>query len=313
MRPPPNRLEWYTLPGKRRPYVFEPESIPHSKPMLVDIHTHIQQHDLAEHCQIVQRAVDADVAVIVAAGTSVDDSRAATDLAELSSVVRAGVGVHPDQIEAPVTDDDLRVISELAQRPEVVVMSEIGIDFLRDQPSQDHQQDAFAAQIEIAKSEQLPVVFHVREQSDDLTSTAARDVALAILAESDIGDIGGAAHYFQGDYDYAQRLLDLGIHISFAKPLMRSAELQDVARRIPLHSIVLETDAYPQPFKKRRDKWTEPKDVRQVAEFLAQLRGIEFPAVANQTTENATKLMRAMALPDPQVQPKPASARLLDS
>ena len=70
------------------------------------------------------------------------------------------------------------------------------------------------------------------------------------------------------------KVLDLGLKISFAKPLLRSKELQDVARRVPLDSIVLETDAYPQPFKKNRARWTEPKDVRLVAECLAQIRGM---------------------------------------
>ena len=108
-----------------------------------------------------------------------------------------------------------------------------------------------------------------------------RGSALSILAEHDVGSLGGAAHYFQGDYDYARRVLDLGLKISFAKPLLRSAELQDVARRVPLDSVVLETDSYPQPFKKNRARWTEPKDVRVVAECLAELRGIELNDLSN--------------------------------
>ena len=104
---------------------------------------------------------------------------------------------------------------------------------------------------------------------------------MSILAEHDVGSLGGAAHYFQGDYDYARRVLDLGLKISFAKPLLRSKELQDVARKVPLESIVLETDSYPQPFKKNRAKWTEPKDVRLVAECLAWIRGIELDDLSN--------------------------------
>ena len=117
-------------------------------------------------------------------------------------------------------------------------------------------------------------MYHVREHLDDLSRFDARASALSILAEHDVGQLGGAAHYFQGNYEYARKVLDLGLKISFAKPLLRSPELQDVARRVPVDSIVLETDAYPQPFKKNRAKWTEPKDVRLVAECLADILGV---------------------------------------
>lgn len=261
--------------------------------MLIDIHTHIQQHSSDEHAGIVDRAAAADVLVMIAAGTSVEDSRAAIGLARTSSAVRAGVGIHPDQIDAGVSGDDLAAIGEMAERHEVAVMSEIGIDFLKGEPSHQHQQEAFAAQIEIAKLESLSVIFHVREPGDDLTVSKARDVALGILKDADVREIGGAAHYFQGDYGYAKRVLDAGLYVSLAKPLLRSAELQAVAARIPLDRIVLETDAYPQPFKRKREKWTEPRDLRQVAECLAALRDVPYETVATTTTENARLLMRS--------------------
>ena len=260
--------------------------------MLVDIHTHIQQHAEDEHLGIIERAADAGVLVMIAAGTTVKDTEAAIDLARRSSAVRAGVGIHPDQIDAPVPYDDLAAIGEMASRHEVAMMSEIGIDFLRGAPEHQHQQDAFAAHIEIAKREQLSVVFHVREESDNLNTYAARDAALGILNDANIGDVGGAAHYFQGNYDYARRVLDLGLCVSLAKPLLRSAELQQVAAKLPLDRIVLETDAYPQPFKRKRDKWTEPRDLVQVAECLAAVRNIPYEEVATRTTENARQLVR---------------------
>ena len=260
--------------------------------MLIDIHTHIQQHSLDEHAGIVERASAAEVLVMVAAGTSVDDSRAAIELARISSAVRAGVGIHPDQIDARVPEDDLVAIGEVAGHYEVAVMSEIGIDFLKGVPTHRHQHEAFAAQIEIAKRESLSVIFHVREPGDDLTVRSARDVALGVLKDADVDQVGGAAHYFQGDYAYAKRVLDIGLYISLAKPLLRLPELQHVAARVPLDRIVLETDAYPQPFKRKREKWTEPRDVRQVAECLAGIKQIPYETVATVTTENARRLMR---------------------
>ena len=243
--------------------------------MLIDIHTHIQQHDPSEVDGMLQRAADVGVSTIIAAGTTIEDSERAIALAENYSNVFAGVGVHPSDLPAPITADDVAALEKLASHDRVTVMSEIGIDHMPNSPDHEWQEEAFAAQIEIAKRQNLPVVYHVRENRDDLTRFDARGTALSILAELDTGQLGGAAHYFQGDYDYARKVLDLGLKISFAKPLLRLRELQDVARRIPLESIVLETDAYPQPFKKNRAKWTEPKDVRLVAEYLAKLRGVE--------------------------------------
>lgn len=243
--------------------------------MLIDIHTHIQQHDPSEVPGILQRAEEAGVSTIIAAGTTIEDSRKAIRLAEAYSNVFAGVGIHPSDLEAPITSGDVAELSALASNERVIVMSEIGIDHMPNSPDHRWQEEAFAAQIEVAKRHALPIVFHVREHLDDLSRFKARASALSILAENDAGQLGGAAHYFQGDYEYACKVIDLGLKISFAKPLLRSPELQDVARRTPLESIVLETDSYPQPFKKNRAKWTEPKDVRLVAECLAMVKKSE--------------------------------------
>lgn len=251
--------------------------------MLIDIHTHIQQHAPSEVPGMLERATEAGVSTIVAAGTTIEDSKRAITLAESYSNIYAGVGIHPADLQAPITPEDISTLEHLASHDRVTVMSEIGIDHMPNSPDHTWQEEAFATQIEIAKRRNLPVVFHVREHLDDLTRFEARASTLAILIDQDAGKLGGAAHYFQGDYDYARKVLDLGLKISFAKPLLRSNELQDVARRVPLDSIVLETDAYPQPFKKNRARWTEPRDVRQIAECLAQLKNIPLEQLHNRT------------------------------
>ena len=251
--------------------------------MLIDIHTHIQQHDPSEVPGMLDRAADVGVTTVIAAGTTIEDSRKAIKLAETYPSIYAGVGIHPSDIEAPITSEDIAALDKLASHDRVTVMSEIGIDHMPNSPDHSWQEEALDAQIEIAKRHNLPVVFHVREHLDDLSCFDARATALSILAEQDAGQVGGAAHYFQGDYDYACKVIDLDFKISFAKPLIRSSELQDVACRVPLDSIVLETDAYPQPFKKNRAKWTEPKDVRLVAECLAEIRGVSLRTFHNRS------------------------------
>ncbi len=251
--------------------------------MLIDIHTHIQQHDPSEVDGMLQRAAQVGVTTIIVAGTTIDDSTRAIALAEQYPNVYAGVGIHPADLTAPIAPDDIAALDQMATHDRVTVMSEIGIDHMPNSPDHTWQEEAFGAQIEIAKRHNLPVVFHVRELLDDLSRFEARASALSILAEHDIDQLGGAAHYFQGNYEYARKVLDLGLKISFAKPLLQSPELQDVARRIPLESIVLETDSYPQPFKKNRAKRTEPKDVRLVAECLVAIRGVEIGTFHNRS------------------------------
>ena len=102
--------------------------------------------------------------------------------------------------------------------------------------------------------------------------------------------VGGAAHYFQGDWDDACQVLDMGFYISLAKPLLRLPDLQEVAKRLPLNRIVLETDAYPQKFKRHRENWTEPRDIRLVAAKLAELHQVDIDDIERRTTANVRQM-----------------------
>ena len=186
--------------------------------MLIDIHTHIQQHDPSEIDGMLQRAAQAGVSTIIAAGTTIEDSARAIALAEQYPNVYAGVGIHPADLTAPIAPNDIAALNQMATHERVIVMSEIGIDHMPNSPDHEWQEEAFAAQIEIAKRRNLPVVFHVREHLDDLSRFEARASALSILAEHDIDQLGGAAHYFQGNYEYARKVLDLGLKSRLRNP-----------------------------------------------------------------------------------------------
>jgi TatD DNase family protein len=259
--------------------------------MFIDTHAHIHQHDPSEIPEMVERAVTANVGAIITAGTTVADSQKAIELAQKHARVFAGVGVHPADLERSLTSDDLASLSELATAPEVIVMSEIGIDHQNRSPNKEWQAESFYAQIEIARKHSLPIVFHVREQGDDYDARSARDASISILKETNAGELGGTAHYFQGRWDFAKQLLDLGFHISFAKTLVRISDLEETALNTPADRILVETDAYPQTFKKNRQKWTEPRDIPIVAEKLAMIRGISIDEVRQLATENTLTML----------------------
>ncbi len=249
----------------------------------IDIHTHIDQHDSNEIVDILKRASDAEVGAIITAGVTDTSSSMCVELAQSNECIFAGVGIHPQEITKPVSNQQLDTIKTLISYPKVVVMSEIGLDY---QPSSINiwslQKELFAEQINIATESKLPIVFHNRNADKD---------TLQLLKSEGGEQVGGAAHYFQGDWEYAQALLDMNFFISLAKPLLRMHELQEVSKKLPLDRIVLETDSYPQPFKSNRKKWTEPKDIPVIAVFLAQIRGICVDDIKHTILNNTLQML----------------------
>ena len=261
--------------------------------MFIDTHAHIHQHNPNEVPGIIERAVQKNVGAILTAGTTVADSREAIELAKRQTRVFAGIGIHPTEITNPISEDQLSQLEGMATAPQVVVMSEIGIDHQGTSPDKDWQEESFYAQIKIAREHKLPLIFHIREQDDDYDAHSARDAALSILKETGASGIGGSAHYFQGRWSFAEKLLDLGFNISFAKTLTRIADLEETAKKTPTSRLLLETDAYPQTFKKNRAKWTEPSDISLVSEKLAALRNVTNEYVCRTTTENTLAMLGA--------------------
>ena len=250
----------------------------------IDAHTHIDQHDADEWPDIVARARDAGVEGIIAAGVTVESSERCARLAEqFPGVVWAGVGVHPMDLTGPLSDDDLARLRELASHERVVCISEIGLDWEPGRPDRAAQEQAFRAQLRLAVELNLPVIFHNREAGME---------PLRIIREETGGAVPAVAHYFQGPLDYALACLEQGIYLSLAKPLLRLPELQDIiANHAPLESIVLETDSYPQPYKKNRNNWTEPRDIPLVAAKVAELKGVTPDEVAARTTGTIQRVL----------------------
>ena len=260
-----------------------------NRTLLIDIHTHLDQHDRAELPNILDRAVGAGVKAVVIAGTTVDSSRECIGLANANSRVFAGVGVHPTDIDRELTKGDLKELDQMAASDKVVVMSEVGLDYLPTSPDHEMQKSNLRAQVDIARRHRLPVVFHVREvvrgRRSNCWPTKVQENSAAGRITSRVTGT------------YARQVLDLGFHISLAKPLLRLPELQDVARWLPMDRIVLETDSYPQPFKKKRQKWTEPRDLPMVAAMVAKLKGLDVEEVENITTANALAMFGKRAEP----------------
>ena len=163
------------------------------------------------------------------------------------------------------------------------MISEIGLDYQDISPNKQIQIEAFEFQINLALEKKLPIVFHTRNAMDDTYS---------ILKNFSFTYNPGAIHYFDGTYEDAKKMIDLGYKISFAKTLIRQDHLKVVAKKISIEDIVIETDSYPQYFKKNRLRWTEPKDVKLIAQEISRIKNIEIDEVGKITSCNALNFIK---------------------
>jgi TatD DNase family protein len=253
------------------------------KLVLGDAHTHLDQYAPGEIPGIIERATEAGLGFIICAGTTVESTRACIEMSQQHEIFYAGVGIHPMEARSPIDESAYSNLEAMArENPKVICISEIGLDFLPESPDHEVQDQVFREQVRLARSLKLPIIFHSRESHYEV---------FRVLREENAGDVGGAMHYFQGDEATAREAIDCGFFISLARPLTRLPELQEVARVIPLEHIVLETDAFPQPFKKYRHNWTEPRHVLEVAQKLAEIKGTTVEEVARVTTSNLANLV----------------------
>jgi TatD DNase family protein len=254
---------------------------------LVDTHCHLDYHKLApEIDDIVARAIAAGVSRMIIPALDLDSVRAALTLADRFEAIYAAVGVHPNSA-AGWQDEWIDELRASARREKVVAIGEIGLDYYWDKTTPEIQHRAFTRQLELAGDLNLPVIVHNREASAD---------TLRFLADSPLAgrERAGVLHSFAGDWAFAKQLLDLGFYIGFTGPLTykKANELRDVAGRVPLDRILIETDSPYQTPEPHRGQRNEPAYVRLVAERLAEVRGRPLEEIAAITTANAERLFR---------------------
>jgi TatD DNase family protein len=232
--------------------------------------------------EVVDRAQAAGVRYIVSVGIDLPSSRAAVALADEFPCVYATVGIHPHY----VADVDEAVYGELAvlsRHPKVRAYGEIGLDYARDYAPHGVQIAHFERQVQLAKGLGLPLIIHDRD---------AHEEVMAILRAAAPLPTGGVMHCFSGDVQLAVAAMDLGLMISITGVVTfaKAEQLHEVVRRVPLASLLLETDGpylTPEPFRGKRN---EPAYLLYTAERIAQLRGLSLDEVVRQTSANAVRL-----------------------
>jgi len=176
-------------------------------------------------------------------------------------------------------------LRKLCRNGKVKACGEMGLDFYRNLSPRDIQLKRFREQIGLAKELGLPIVVHDRE---------AHEETLEILRSEEAEECGGIIHCFSGDYEMAKACMDMGFYISIPGTItFKNAEgFREIVKRIPLDSLLLETDSpflTPDPLRGKRN---EPTYVRYAAQKVAEVKKVSLEKVAEITTENALRVYR---------------------
>ena len=256
--------------------------------MFVDSHCHIDFPELRVQLPELLAAMDANaVTHALCISVNLPDWPGVMAIAAAHPNVYATVGVHPDYEDT--SEPTVAQLVEFAQQPKVVGIGETGLDYYRVAQFADQsmawQRERFRRHIAAARRAAKPLIIHTRSAADD---------TLRLMREEGAGEAGGVMHCFTESWAVAQGCLDLGFYISFSGIVtFRNAKaLHEVAQRVPLERMLIETDSpylAPVPF---RGKMNQPAYVKHVAEGIAALRGIAVDEVAEKTTANFFRLFR---------------------
>jgi TatD DNase family protein len=254
--------------------------------MLIDSHAHLEMKEFdCDRDDVVGRAGLAGVSFIITVGTNLSLSRKAVSLAGKYDNIYAAVGIHPHDV-GQIDNKTYDNLKELARRGKVVAYGEIGLDFFRNISPQAQQIEKFGEQLQLAQELRLPVIIHDRD---------AHEESLRMVKASGINR--GVFHCFSGDYEMARQCLDLGFYLSVPGVVTfeKAKTIQDVVSRVPLSSLLLETDCpylTPNPYRGKRN---EPAYIVQTAKKVAAIKGISWEEVAAVTARNTLDLFRIEA------------------
>jgi len=245
--------------------------------MLIDTHCHLFFDELKEDLSsVLKRAADLGVTKFICVGTNIEDSKESYNLALDYENIFSTAGVHPHDTQE-VAENYIDELYNLLKNKKVVAVGEIGLDYFKELSDISVQKKIFAEQLELAQKINKPIVFHNRDSDDDIINTL-----------SEFPNVYGVAHCFSSTYDVAKKLIDMGFYISFSGNLtFKNSHLPDVAKRLPIDRLLVETDS---PFLSpvpHRGKTNEPGRARFVADLLARLHNLSINEVAQITTTNA--------------------------
>ncbi len=253
--------------------------------MFIDSHCHLNRLDLSAHqgqlALALQAARDRQVTRFLSVAVELTDMPDLLAIAAQHDDVDVSIGLHPT--ENPGQNPGVETLVAMAEHPRIVAIGETGLDYYRCEGDMEWQRQRFRDHIQAAKTVNKPLIIHTRQAPED---------TLRILAEEQAGEVGGVFHCFTESWEVAEQGLALGFYVSFSGivTFKNALALQEVARRVPLERMLIETDSpylAPVPY---RGKPNEPAYVPYVAQAIAELRGVDVKLIAEQTSQNFHRL-----------------------
>lgn len=255
--------------------------------LLVDSHCHLDRLDLQAHdgklSNALRFAAANGVGHFLCVNIDLEHFDDVLAPAEQYENIYASVGVHPTEQQGE--EPTLQRLTALAAHEKIIAIGETGLDYFHCKDDTEWQRERFRVHIRAAQHSGKPLIIHMRDATED---------TLRIMQEEKADEIGGVMHCFVEDRETAQRCLDLNFYISFSGIVTFNSarQLKEVAQKMPLDKMLVETDSpylAPVPY---RGKTNQPAYVRHVAEHIAELRGVSVETIAAATTENFFRLFK---------------------
>jgi TatD DNase family protein len=248
---------------------------------LIDSHCHLDFKVFDnDRDRVVERAHQAGIKHIIIPGVERSAWEQIRSFSERNAGIHACYGLHP-YMAAEHTEADIKQLRHWVQQNSCVAVGECGLDYRKGQADRDLQMEIFTAQLAIAQTCAKPVVIH-----------SVRATADVISAIKDHPGLHGMVHSYSGSYEQARQLQDLGFYTSLGGAITytNASKLRTTASKIPLESILLETDAPDQPDASHHGERNEPAYLLSVLKCLGELRKESIEEIAAQTTKNAQEL-----------------------
>lgn len=249
----------------------------------VDTHCHIQFADYElDPEEVISDALASGVTRMICVGCSLSDSKLGIEFAKRHKSIWASIGVHPHEAKHYVNNSKaLQELRSLAEKPRVVAVGEIGLDYFYNHSTPNDQKKLFRYQLNLASELNLPVILHIRDAFDDF-----------FKIYDEFYNLKAVVHSFTASENVLNKLIERNLYIGLngIMTFTKDQKQLEMAKKVPLNRLILETDApflTPVPF---RGTICQPSHVVNTAEFLASLRQTPLKELALATTQNAIKL-----------------------
>jgi TatD DNase family protein len=246
--------------------------------MLIDTHCHLDFLDFDfDRDEVVRRAKENNVDFIINIGSSIEGSRKSIELTQKYPNLYSTVGIHPHEADN-FTLKEKELIRGMVKEDKVVAIGEIGLDYFKSFSKPSNQRRLFLSLLELALESNKPLVIHTRQAEPD---------TLRIL--KGLKPLRAVVHCFSGNRSFLDECLNMGFFVSFTCNITykKASDLRELVKVTPLDRLMLETDAPflpPEGFRGRRN---EPMQVRLLAEFIGQIKGVSLEEISFKTTQNA--------------------------